>query len=725
MNCFSHPNKPLSTHIENIAAFDKSDKLFALAAKFHDLGKTTDSFQSYIQGFTRSAEPHAFVSGVLFLLQFSKELDAKSIIYICNAIISHHGSLKSASNLFSNMVAGDKYVLAKKQVDELVDKKDVVEYFRLSNFDFKILDDFEFDNNDPTNPLIFYIDDYIRQKELFSKLIFADKYEAIFSTTPIKSNAKYPLENLHNHKSTLAKNDKRDMARESIFAAFDKAQNENIYLLTAPTGIGKTLLSLELALKIKEQRGFDRVIYTIPFTSIIDQTVTIFEGIYKYGITKHHHKAEYKTSNDDAKNDYDRLKFITESWNEPFIVSTFYQLFFALFSNNNADNVKFQSLRNSVVVMDEAQAVPHQLWSVMREMFDALSKKLNTVFVLMSATMPIITNGGKELADKGAFFGAQNRYKLGFVELERQSENDKIIELANLIKQQYKNGKSVLCVVNTIKNSKKLFKTLKDEIKSKVFCLNSYMLGIDRERVIKELKEPNSNLVKNKILISTQVIEAGVDLDFDVGFRELSPLSSIIQTAGRVNREGKKEQADVFVFDTLGFEIYDKSLMNETKKHIIETLANSPIEEQNILNYVESYFTAVGNCLGDSKDIGEAIKKFDFDKINEAINDIFKTENDRVASVAVGIDLKEHEERYFEAGKRLGKWELKTYKEQVFKEISIQIVNIKKKDINSVDIDVPKSEIFGVYYIVNAKDIYSSDSGFLIEEEKTAESNFD
>lgn len=722
MNYLSHPEKPLSSHIENIAAFDKDDGLFALAAKFHDLGKTTDSFQRYIRGQAQSGEPHAFVSGVLFLLQFSKELDVKSLFFVFNTIASHHTPLKSAKKLFDDML---KCELAKKQTDELARKADVVGYFGLSNFDFKILDDFEFDNNDPTNPLLFSIEDYIRQKELFSKLIFADKYEAIFSTTPQKNNTTYPLESLHNFKATLAKNDKRDRARESVFGAFKTASRENIYLLTAPTGIGKTLLSLELALKIKEQRELERVIYTIPFTSIIDQTVEVFEGIYKDGITKHHHKAEYKISDDDANNNYDRLKFITESWSESFIVSTFYQLFFALFSNDNADNVKFQSLRNSVVVMDEVQAVPHQLWRVMREIFDALSKKLNTVFILMSATMPIITNGGKELADKETFFGAQNRYRLAFVELGSQNEDEKIEELKRLIKTEFEKGKSALCVVNTIKNSKKLFMALKEELDSDIYCLNSYMFGSDRERVIQTLKEPNSNLVKNKILISTQVIEAGVDLDFDVGFRELSPLSSIIQTAGRVNREGKKEQADVFVFDTLGFEIYDRTLMLETKKHLVETLTNKSIEEQNILNYVESYFDAVGNCLGDSKDIGEAIKKFDFDKINEAINDIFKTENDMTSSVAIDIDLKEYENRYFEQAKTLGKWELKSYKEQIFKEISSQIVNIKKKDLESCGVKVEKSEIFGVYYIAFAKGVYSKESGFLIEEEKTAESCFD
>lgn len=724
MNCLSHPGKPLSSHIENIAAFDPNDKLFALVAKFHDLGKTTDSFQKYIKEETKSGEPHAFVSAALFLIQFSKELDAKSLLFIYNAIVSHHTSLKSVSDIFEEFSNTQRVALAQKQKDVIFAKDDVKAYFGLKFDDFKELKKFRL-QNDAINPISFVIDDYIRQKELFSKLIFADKYEAIFSDTLTKNSAKYPLENLYDFKAKLQKNKKRDDARKSVFQEFDKNPNENIYLLTAPTGIGKTLLSLELALKIKEQRALDRVVYTIPFTSIIDQTVSIFDAIYPRQITKHHHKAEYKIADDDAINDYDRLKFITESWSEPFIVSTFYQLFFALFSNNNADNVKFQSLRNSVVVMDEVQAIPHQLWRVMREMFDAISKKLNTVFVLMSATMPIITNDGKELADKDAFFGLQNRYKLGFMPLDAANEEDKIAELKRAIRTRHEDGKSVLCVVNTIKNSKRLFKALKDELGENVFCLNSYMLGGDRDETIKSLKDPNSNLVKNKILISTQVIEAGVDLDFDVGFRELSPLSSIIQTAGRVNREGTKEQADVFVFDTLGFEIYDRSLMTETKKHLIDTLSLQNIEEQNILNYIESYFKAVGDCLGDSKDIAKAIEKFDFKKIDEAINEIFKTENESVVSVAIGIDLGEYEKSYFEQAKTLGKWELKSFKERLFKEMSHHIVNIKKKDLAAIGQNPQASEIFGVQYIVHEAGLYSKKSGFIIEEEKNQENCFD
>lgn len=715
MNYLSHPGKVLTSHIKNIIDFDRDDNLFALVAKFHDLGKVTNSFQDYIQNRVSKAKPHAFVSSLLFLLQFYKKLDTKSMIFAINTIMSHHGKLKSLQDLFKIIL---DYQAAQSQANEISQKSDVIEYFNLKEFDFSIIDDFEFDNNDPTNPIKFDLKDYVRQKELFSKLIFADKYEAIFSSPPLFKKRNYPLENLYNFKKKLPKNEIRDFARKQIFDNFIINPNQNIYLLTAPTGIGKTLLSLELSLKIKEQRNLKRIIYTIPFTSIIDQTVDVFDSIYKDAITKHHHKVEYKSLDEEANNNYDRVKFLIESWNESFIVSTFYQLFFALFSNKNVDNIKFQSLKNSVIVMDEVQAIPHPLWKVMQNIFDILAKDLNITFILMSATMPIITKNSYQLTDKESLFGLQNRYKLKYLDLNFEDEDEKLESLKESIKREYKKGKSVLCVVNTIKNSKKLFKKLNDELKDSVYCLNSYMLVADREITIKALSEPDSNLVRNKILISTQVIEAGVDLDFDIGFRELSPLSSIIQTAGRVNREGRKKQAKLYVFDTLGFQIYDLSLMNETKRHLISTLENRSIEEENILSYIESYFKSVEKCLGDSKNILKLIEEFDFDKINKAVNEIFQTEKDITVSVAMGVDLSQYENRYFQYSKMVSKWELKSYKERMFKEISKYLINIKRKDLENLGFNVSRSEIFGLAYIEKIIDIYSHKSGFLIEEEK-------
>ena len=715
----SHPNKRLTDHIEHIVAFD-TDELFQTAAKFHDLGKVCDKFQHYIKKETNNSEPHSAVSAIAFLINRYDEFDLKSKFFIFNAIRSHHGLLASKKYLI-NMLLDDnskELELCKKQLKEILSKCDVCSYFKIDSDDMDIVFEFGFEIEN----LCFDMDDYVTQKLLYSKLIFADKYEAITSSTFISSNFNYSLTSLYAYKKEqLCFDFERTKIAQTISENYQKNPNNHLYTLTAPTGIGKTLISLELALKIANKRGKDRIIYTIPFTSIIDQTVAIFERIFPNQIIKHHHKVDFKE--DDKSNcDYDRIKYLIESWSHSFIVSTFYQLFFAIFSNKNSDNVKLQSLCNSVIVLDEVQAIPFELWKVLQILFDILAKKLNAVFILMSATMPIITNNAIELAPKEQLFQKKNRYRIDYLKLEAENEDARLQMVSQKIFKMVKNGdgsSSILCVVNTIKNSKRLYHLLANMLNKKIiYVLNSYMLPKDREATIEALREPNSNRVKGKILISTQVIEAGIDLDFDIGLRELSPLSSIIQTAGRVNREGKREQAEVFVFDTLGFEIYDSVLINATKHYLKETLeSKGVIEEANILTYVENFFKTLDIRLSDRKKILKAIENFDFNEISKATREIFKTESDYTVSIVLGIDLKDEELKYFKKSQTLNRWELKNYKEQRFKAFTSSIINIKRKDLEILGMNVRKSDIFGLYYIDYLDGIYDSKTGFLIAQE--------
>ncbi len=716
LNYFSHPNKLLGEHIANIEAFC-SDELFRLAAHFHDLGKVSDSFQRYIRGESSSAQPHALASALAFVMEYYGKLDTKELFFVFNAIRSHHGALASKKYVADLLIDDTNIGVGKaiEQLREIYAKEDVRSYFALSRIDENLIEEFGFDVDECS----FGLEEYINQKLLFSRLIFADKFEAITSAPFAPKPFSYPLENLYNFKKTLPKNEERAQAAKAIWRNYEANGAADIYTITAPTGIGKTLISLELALRIAKDRGKNRVIYTIPFTSIIDQTAAIFERIFPARITKHHHRVEFDFD-EERYNDYDRIKYLVESWAEPFILSTFYQLFFALLSDANSDNIKFQSLSNAVIILDEVQAIPFELWKVLQPLFTLLAKKLGSVFVLMSATMPVITKDATELAPKEELFVTKNRYRLDWLALPLDDTQSKIETLAKYIAELAGEDKSVVCIVNTIKNSKLLYQVLSGLVDAdKLFLLNSYMLPRDREASIKALCELNSNQVKGKILISTQVIEAGVDLDFDVGLRELAPLSSIIQTAGRVNREGKKEQATLYIFDTLGYEIYDSVLMDASRRYLVEKLrSGESIEERDILQHVEDFFAGLDLQLSDRYRIIENIEKFDFDKIAQSVRELFSEEASFTHSVVLGIDLKEEEGRYFEQAQLLDKWELKSYKERQLKALAPNILNIKEKDLQSLGINIPKSEIFGLYYIENIDGIYDPKRGFLIPEER-------
>ncbi len=713
---FSHPGKLLSEHIVHIEAFC-ADTLFSLAARFHDLGKVSDSFQRYITKESSHAQPHALPSALAFVMEYYGKLDTKKLFFVFNAIRSHHGALASKKYV-ADLLIDDTNIGVGKAIEQLrgiYTKEDVRSYFGLGKVDESVVEAFGFDIDD----LRFSLEDFITQKLLFSRLIFADKFEAITAQPFEAKPFDYPLQNLYAFKSRLPKNEERSQATRDILQNYEANLDRNIYTITAPTGIGKTLISLELALRIAKNRGKNRVIYTIPFTSIIDQTAAIFEKIFPNQITKHHHKVEFATD-EERLNDYDRIKYLVESWAEPFILSTFYQLFFALLSDANSDNIKFQSLHNAVIILDEVQAIPFELWKILQPLLPLLAKRIDSVFVLMSATMPIITKEAVELAPKKELYAQKNRYKLSWLDVPKEETKTKITALAKNIVNLAREGKSVVCILNTIKNSKLLYKRLLSPLEGDtLFLLNSYMLPCDREAILDRLCEPNSNQVRGKILICTQVIEAGVDLDFDVGLRELAPLSSIIQTAGRVNREGKKEQATLFIFDTLDYEIYDKVLMDATRRYLLNRLQRGEtIQEQDILEDIEDFFASLDVRLSDRHRIGEYIKKFDFAQIGTAVRELFKEEASFTHSVVLGIDLKEEEERYFEQAKILDRWALKSYKERRLKALASSILNIKEKDLQSLGINVPKSEVFGLYYIKNIDGVYDPKRGFLISEER-------
>ena len=727
MTFLSHPGKLLVDHIARIAACD-DDALFKKTARYHDLGKTTASFQRYIvsEG-TLTSEPHALVSGIGFLLSCAKAFSTVELLMIYHAIIAHHGPLRSAKTLGDGLIEGDlKMKQAKVQFEELLSNEEVRNFFELLPYNASQLEDLGFDFSD----LTFTPTEFVTQKQLYSRLIYADKYEAIFSQTPVRKPLQLQHEQLDDYKRRNFKPDAiRQNARDTILEHFEANPNVPIYTITAPTGIGKTLISLELALKIAKAQQRDKVIYTIPFTSIIDQSAKIFDAIFPNQITVHHHKADYTPKDEEADNkEYDRIKFLVESWSEPFIVTTFYQLFFALFSNANSDNVKFQSFENSVVILDEVQAIPFGLWKVMQTLFPLLSEQLHVTFVLMSATLPIVAKGTVELSDTKTFYAQKNRYRLEYFALAE--EEGKLQRLCDAIVERYKRGESVLCVLNTIKNTKKLFALVKVCIGDGAYCLNSYMLPCDRVATIEALKEAKSNRVANKVLISTQVIEAGVDLDFDVGFRELSPLSSIIQTSGRVNREGEREQAQLFVFDALDIKItrliYDGILMTPTENILLKRFIKEvPLQECEILDFVQEYFVMLDISISDREKVLEAIERFDFGAINTALKKIFNIDNDYIVSVLIGIDMKTIEQEYFEETKNSDdKWRDKSLREQKFKSLSDYIVNIKQKDLLQSGINSNKSELFGLHYITEAEGIYSSRSGFLIEGEDDENSIF-
>jgi CRISPR-associated endonuclease/helicase Cas3 len=239
-----------------------------------------------------------------------------------------------------------------------------------------------------------------------------------------------------------------------------------------------------------------------------------------------------------------------------------------------------------------------------------ISEEMNTVFIFMSATMPMMTDKFREISNLD-YFKEQNRYVLKWLSLESGQDSliEKIVEEASF--------KHTLCVVNTVKKAQELYLYFRDEFEC--YCLNGYMTDHDKQRVIQEvskkLEEDNGKI----LLISTQSIEAGVDLDFEVGFREVAPISSIIQTAGRVNRHFGENQGTLYIFDDIcGYSdlIYgDIQLISQA---IFEVLKSDDVEESNILEISKLYFSKIKEQL-ESFYVEKEMEKLEFFTINQKI----------------------------------------------------------------------------------------------------------
>ena len=637
---WSHPNKLLENHIKNMISPD-DDELDRQLKLYHDIAKLKNNFQIYIRDTSNDKldKNHSLLSAYFFLL--NSKFDEILTLFGFLAIVSHHGDVvnlmtlaREANKFFKNqkeLEQWDEVAGAAKNIkiysglstkkNEFIDRVEKLrQYLVLSQYRYK-----------------FTYEDFINFKSLYSNLIYSDKFEAIFSM-PKQENKDIPIDVLEASIKNLPPNEKRDAFRNFVLNNFDKERK--LFTLTAPTGYGKTLTALNFALKFNKSR----IIYALPFTSIIDQTYDIVAKIYKNSdilVSKAHHKTTIGEENLTKEDRYSKIKFLMESFSGEINVTTLYQLIFALFGNKNKDNVKFNQLKNSVVIIDEAQAIPYNFRKDFILLCEIISQRLGTIFIFMSATMPVIKSEKFKEISNLDYFSKQDRYVIKWLDIGGEDELlEKICEAAS--------DKNTLVVVNTIKKAQELFTKLRD--KFSCFCLNGYMYDDHKRATIEAVrcaidKSKVDPLASKILLISTQSIEAGVDLDFDIGFREVSPISSIIQTAGRVNRHFGATRGELYVFPEISkFTNLIYGDLYKVSGAILSDLKQKEVRESEILEISNLYFQKISNQL-ENLHIKSEIEKLEFENINQKIEEIM---NDNYKQTII-IEPKENFIKDFEA----------------------------------------------------------------------------
>lgn len=393
----------------------------------------------------------------------------------------------------------------------------------------------------------------IERYAFFTKYVFSCLTDADFLDTErfcnknvergMSGDFKMALDKLNRELSDMPSNTPLRQARSRIQQqAFDNSVNKShISILDMPTGSGKTLCSLKLAL----ESGKKRIIYVIPYTSIIEQTANKFEKMFGdvLPVLQHHSNYSYDGGTEEEKKTAEKLKRTCENWDAPLIITTSVQFFQSIYHYKGSALRKLHNLRDSVIVFDEIHLIPTELLRPSLKAVGYITKYLNSEALFLSATMPDYS----KLFDK--FLPDVNYNKLvtdrtNFKYFKKCEYKDKGKTTLETIAENASRCKNALIVVNTKKTAAELYNLVQGE----KYHLSANMTPAHRSRVIEVVRNKLEN-GEHITVVSTSLVEAGVDLDFNTVFRQLSGLDSILQAGGRCNREGKDAKGYVYVFD--------------------------------------------------------------------------------------------------------------------------------------------------------------------------------
>ena len=658
----SHPNKKLENHLKNVADFSydvfnfleiENKELFSnisfLIGLTHDFAKSTSFFQTYLSDHTKKENTqHSFLSAIFTYYVVKNYLDKNNINFESNlsiisyiVVLAHHGNLKDITKLddYNEKKINSKMVL--KQIEDLKSSDDNLSKF-YDDFEidfFRFFDEFDEISEEITDGLLIFsfegnIDNYFYILLFYSSLLDADKMDASESKRINRENIPGDIVDIFKKNNLRDSKDNINKTREEAYQEvngniLNMDLNERILSIELPTGIGKTFTGVSAALKLKERINNElnfnpRIIYSLPFLTIVDQNSDTISSILNESslngsnfLLNHNHLSDMNYKSNDLENyDISNSKILIEGWNSEIIVTTFIQFFYSIISNKNKSLRKFHNITNSIILLDEIQSLPYKYWKIINLFFKKLAYEYNCWIILMTATQPYIfkENEIKSLVDNvDYYFNKFDRVNYNF-NLDSQNFEDFKKEFVDKISNDSKND--YLVVLNTINSSKELYEFIKDYYSVmdydiylddcngicyigddiQLIYLSNNIIPKHRLEKINAIKESN----RQSIVISTQLIEAGVDIDVDIIYRDLAPLDSLVQTAGRCNRSGNKEKGIVNVISlknengkSYSSFIYDSLLLNKTKE--VLTSLNQISEKEFNLAAAKNYFKLIYN----------------------------------------------------------------------------------------------------------------------------------
>lgn len=535
-----------NTHVGELAAqfaaeFGCGD-IARIMGLLHDKGKEQLEWQKYIQGVTgynkeyaniKQGPPHAYVGACIAQKQYSKLAPL-----VAHPIAGHHRGLYDYCDYLEE---------TKRAIPQDVRIDDPIPYAI------------------PKLPMLKRYDLHHFVRMLFSCLVDADSLDTEAFINPNQSRLRgyhTPMEALLKkleehlqflkvHSTDSEVNHVRNYVQRQC--VMRSKGDIGFYSLTVPTGGGKTLASVLWAMHHAVKNHLQRIIIAIPYTSIIVQTAATLKSIFgEQNVLEHHSNINPEDIKD--KNLRERFQLATENWDYPIIVTTNVQFFESLFSNKRSDCRKLHNIVKSVVILDEVQTLPLGFYKPIVHTLDTLKRVFGSSILFTTASQPVLSGrieGSNPMVGFDALQGVSEiipkeailHEKLRRVSLEFFQSDKSYDEIANEVARH----RQVLCIVNTRKEAKEIFNRLPNEgvrlHLSRLMCPAHVTATIKQIR--KALRGGDNEIVR---VVATQLIEAGVDIDFPVVFRQEAGLDSILQAAGRCNREGKRGVCTTYVF---------------------------------------------------------------------------------------------------------------------------------------------------------------------------------
>lgn len=622
MNIIAHKSKDgreqsLQEHGQNVAKMAASfaapfggEKFAERIGVSHDAGKNTVGFQQYIQAPDKNAKsPHAIIAAAL-------NCQANDVL---SAVITegHHSGLHNVLDTITNVRAAfaersQDIATAREHfstdainqieiIPEFARKNKVFGQYAFTKMEFSCLTDADYQDTERFmrgySPRSYNYDSFSGIYDMFRKHIqpWIDKDNKMVG----ENNQQLTKNEEINHMRT-------QMMLQCLNAGSNSRKGD-IRTLSIPTGGSKTLSSFAYAIAAaKKDTSIKRIIVVIPFNTITTQTASVLRGIVgEKNILENHFGFDFEDSKQGKL-----LQYASENWDIPIVVTTNVQFFESFFSNKPSKSRKLHNIADSIIIFDEVQQLPVKYLKPCIKCIESLAANFGARIVLSTATQPALEPYFETIKPREIIDDSESYVK----PFRRCSiENIGTVTAKNLTERIQKH-KQCLCVVNEKEEAKAIYTAIENGRCKNLYCLTTDITPYDREKLLRQIRQ---NLKDDEpcIVISTSLIESGVDVDFPYGYRELYGLDSILQTAGRVNRNGLRDcgSSTLFVFD--GPQEEYRALRNGTSRGCNESDNKKSITRGILQKYdadspkaIHEYFSRLYGYKGDGLDKFDIVK---------------------------------------------------------------------------------------------------------------------